>query len=536
MIRCIPLLLLLSSFPLHAQPQENTLRLLSRSAAGSIDPQINYTVQFWQIFVATHDGLVAFRKQAGPTGTEIVPDLAQSLPTIENQGLRYRFRLRPGISFSDGAPLRPADVVASFRRIFRVGSPTAQSFYGTITGAPACLDTPATCILPGVRAENDDIVIDLDRPDPEFLQKLALPHAFILPETAPPHDSGATPMPGTGPYRIASYDPNDALILERNPHFHPWNPEAQPPGHVDAIRYEFGLDAEAQVTAIMLGQADWMFDTPPPDRLAELAAWDGGQRIHLDPAFAIAFVPLNTHLPPFDDLRVRRAFNMAVDRNAVVRLSGGQRMAAPACQAVPPGLPGFEPYCPFPHDLAAARHLIQDSGAAGQPVTLVVDDAPTSRAIGTYLLDVLDDLGFAARLQSLSGNVQFTYIQNTANHVQASLTSWYADYPSAANVLTGNFACATFRPNSDSSTNIPGFCDPALDAHLDAALRADDPAARAAAIAAIDRAITDQAPAIILTTPRYIDVVSTRVAGFVAHPTFHFLFQLARLPKLAQLP
>lgn len=516
------LLLAVLAWPALAQGG-GTLRLLARNAAGSIDPQVNYTVQFWQMFAATHDGLVAFRKVAGPAGTEIVPDLAEALPEID--GLVYRFRLRPGLRFSDGGPVRADDVAASFRRIFQVGSPTAQTFYGAIAGAEACLAQPAACALPGVVAQGDRIVITLTRPDPEFLQKLALPHASIVPAAAPRRDAGTVPLPGTGPYRIASYDPNAALLLERNPHFRPWNPDAQPPGLPDAIRYEFGLEPEAQVTAVLNDQADWMFDTPPPDRLAEIGARAPG-RLHLNPAHALWYVPLNTRLPPFDDVRVRRAFNMAVDRRAPVRLFGGTRMATPLCQAVPPGLPGHEPYCPYAPDLVEARRLVAASGTAGQAVTLVTDDSPAARAIGATLLDVLGDIGFRPRLQSLSSNIQFTFIQNTNNRVQASLTSWYADFPSAANILAGNFGCAAFRPGSDSSTNIAGFCDPALDARLDAALRAQD----WAAVAAVDRAMTDQAPAVVLFSPRTVDLVSARVGGFLYHETFRFLFQRARLP------
>ena len=521
MIRPILLLLVLVLLALSVPAQaEGTLRLLARSAAGSIDPQINYTAQFWQIFAATHDGLVAFRKVAGPRGTEIVPDLAEAVPQPEG-GLTYRFHLRPGIRFSDGRPVRAEDVVASFRRTFRIGSPTAGSFFGTLLGADDCLAHPAACTLPGVREEGGAIVIELTKPDPEFLQKLALPHASILPADAPDADSGTVPLPGTGPYRIARYDPNDALVLERNPFFQPWNADAQPPAIPDAVRYEFGLDAEAQVTAVLNGQADWMFDMPPPDRLAELGAHAG--QVHINPASALLFVPLNTHIPPFDDVRVRRAFNMAVDRRAAVRLFGGSALAAPLCQAVPPGLPGHETYCPFQHDLQAARALVTEAGVVGQAVTLVIDDAPTSRAIGTYLLDVLRDLGFRARLQALSGDVQFTYIQNTGNRVQASLTSWYADYPSAANILAGNFGCAAFHPGSDSSTNIPGLCDPALDAGLVRAVAAGD----MAGVAAVDRAMTDAAPAVVLLAPRYIDLISTNVHAFTYHETFRWLFSQA---------
>lgn len=519
-MRRLCLALVLASVLVSPGRTEGTLRLLARSSAGSIDPQINYTSQFWQVFASTHDGLVAFRKVQGPRGAEIVPDLADAVPEPED-GRIYRFHLRAGVRFSDGRPVRAADVVASFRRLFRIGSPTAGTFFGLLEGADECLAHPATCDLPGVRAEGDVITLALTRPDPEFLQKLALPHATILPEDAPGSDAGTVPLPGTGPYRIARYDPNEALVLERNPFFQVWNPDAQPPAVPDAVRYEFGLDAEAQVTAVLNGQADWMFDAPPPDRLAELGAHRA--LVHLNPAFALLFVPLNTRIPPFDDVRVRRAFNLAVDRTAVVRLFGGGALAVPLCQVVPPGLPGHEPYCPYAHDLAAARALVAEAGAVGRPVTLVVDDAASSRAVGTYLLDVLRDMGLRPRLQSLSGDVQFTYIQNTGNRVQASITSWYADFPSAANILAGNFGCAAFHPGSDSSTNIPGFCDPALDAELARALAAGD----MAGVAAVDRAVTDAAPAVVLLAPRYIDLVSGRVQGFAYHETFRWLFAQA---------
>jgi len=238
-LRPLALTLLLIAAPAAGQQQPaqhrgGTMRLLAIAAAGSIDPQINYTQQFWQVFAPVYDGLVAFRKVPGPEGAQIVPDLADAVPTPQD-GRIYRFHLRPGLRFSNGAPVRGTDVVASFRRIFRVGSPTQETFYGGIEGASACIASPARCDLPGVRADGDAITITLVQPDPEFLQKLALPHASILPADAPPYDVGTLPLPGTGPWRIAHYDPNDALVLERNPHFKEWNPEAQPDAYADAV-------------------------------------------------------------------------------------------------------------------------------------------------------------------------------------------------------------------------------------------------------------------------------------------------------------
>ncbi len=500
------------------------MRLLSRAAAGTIDPQVNYTAQYWQVFALAYDGLVAFRKVAGPRGNDIVPDLADAVPEPDDNGLTWRFRLRSGVRFSDGSAVRPADVVASFRRLFRVGSPTAESFYGAIQGAGACLRAPADCQLDGVSADGNVVTIRLSRPDPEFLVKLALPHASILPESAPAQDTGTLPLPGTGPYAIASYDPNDRMRLVRNPHFQQWSQDAQPDGYVDRIDYEFGLGNEAAITAILNNQADWTFDAPPADRLGELGARHAAL-VHLNPAYASWFLPLNTRLPPFDDVRVRQALSLAVDRRAAVKLFGGPRLAEPLCQVLPPGLFGHDPYCPYPLDLPRARRLVAESGAAGQAVTLITDDSPTARAIGTYLLDVLRDLGFVPRLRTLSANVQFTYIQNTRNRVQISLTTWYADYPSASNFLGGIFGCAAFRPGSDASPNISGYCDPTIDAGLQEALdqRTRDPDGAAMRLAALDRAVTDAAPAVMLFNPRYIDVVSARIGGYQYHDQFRWL-------------
>ena len=502
-----------------------TLRLLSRASAGTIDPQRNYTAQYWQVFAAVYDGLVAFRKAPGRAGGEIVPDLADAVPTAEDDGLTYRFRLRPGVRFSDGGPVRPSDAAASFRRIFRVLSPTAEGFYGAIAGADACLRAPETCALEGVQADDaaGTVVIHLTRPDPEFLLKLALPHASVLPEHAPPRDAGTTPLPGTGPYAIASYDPGARMRLVRNPHFREWSADAQPDGFPDEVHYDFGFEDVAEVTMVQRGQADWMFDTPPADRLGELGARHAGQ-VHLNPANAIWYVPMNVNLPPFDDVRVRRAVNLAIDRRAAVKLFGGGALAAPLCQVLPPGLPGHEPHCPYERDLERARALVADAGATGRSVTLITDDSAVQRALGTLLQDALRDIGLDARTRALSASVQFTYIQNSANRVGISLTSWYADYPSP-NVLLGLlFGCATFRPESDSSPNISGFCDPALDARMRAALHAPDPAEAARLWAAVDRAVTDAAPAAVLFTPRYIDFVSARVGRFLYHDQFHWLF------------
>ncbi len=206
-------------------------------------------------------------------GFEIVPDLAEALPTVGDDGKSYTFKLRKGIKFSDGNEVTLNDVVASLQRIFKVSSPTSGGFYSVIVGADKCLAEPATCTLEGgvvVDEAAGTVTINLNQPDPELFQKLALPHAVILPADTPATDVGTQPIPGTGAYTIAAYDPNKQLKMVRNPHFKEWSVEAQPDGYPDEIDYDFGLTDEAAVTAIQNGEADWMFDPPPADRLVEI--------------------------------------------------------------------------------------------------------------------------------------------------------------------------------------------------------------------------------------------------------------------------
>src|SRR4051794_1647021 len=130
--------------PAHAG---GTLHLVANAAGGSLDPQINYTLQYWQLYQASYDGLLAFTKTAGVASFTVVPDLATAMPTVSDGGKTYTFQLRSGIKFANGLPVTTKDVVASFERIFKVASPTAGTFYVGIVGATACLAKPATCDL-----------------------------------------------------------------------------------------------------------------------------------------------------------------------------------------------------------------------------------------------------------------------------------------------------------------------------------------------------------------------------------------------------
>ena len=513
-----------------------TMRLVAHAAGGTIDPHINYTLQYWSVYQSVYDGLLAFKKAAGADGFTKVPDLAEAIPEPTNDGKTYVFKLRSGIKFSNGQDLTVKDVVASLQRIFKVSSPTAGGFYSVIVGADKCLAEPATCTLEGGVVGDEaagTITINLTRPDAEFFDKLALPHAVILPADSPTTDVGSAPLPGTGAYFISAYDPNKGMTLERNPNFKVWSEDAQPDGYPDVVQYDFGLTDEAEVNAVQNGEADWMFDQPPTDRLGEIGTKYKDQ-VYINTLTAMWYAPMNVNIAPFNNEKARQAVNFAIDRNALVNLFGGPVLASPICQVLPPGFPGHVPYCPYTKDpgakwsapdLEKAKALVEESGTKGQKVTIISDDTAVSKAIGTYMQSVLTDIGYAAEIKPISPNIQFTYIQNTNNKVQISISQWYQDYPAASDFLNILFGCASFNPGSDSSVNISGFCDKDIQAKMDGALAqgVTDPEGANKVWAEIDKAVTDKAPLAALFTPKHIDFVSKRLGNFQFNSQFYWM-------------
>jgi len=511
---------------LMAKHRGGTLNLLASGFDASIDPQIAYDELIWQFHAAVYDGLLTFQKADAEGSNVIVPDLAEAMPEIQDGGATYVFKLRRGVKFSDGQAVTPADVVASFERIFKVSSPTSGYFYSQIIGADVCLKKPVTCSLKdGVIADPDayTITIKLVKPDAEFLSKVAMPHASILPASIPPVDQGATPVVGTGAYMITEYDPALGIKLVRNPKFKEWSVAAQPDGYVDEIKYTFGLDANAELNAVMNNQADWMFERPPTERLGEISTVYS-DRAYIHNVMSFWHVDLNTKIAPFDNKKARQAIAFAIDRSALIDQYGGSNLASPTCQILPAGVPGHEDYCPYTlnpgttwtaPDLETAKRLIEESGTKGAKVTVFGDDRPNVKANATYLQSLLKDLGYDAELKILSESLYWHYINNTDNNVQIAVIRWMADYPEPANFINMLYGCASHIPSSSSNVNISGFCDPWVEGKMKEAntLALTDKAASNKIWTEIDRYITDEAPGIGMYQPKNVDVFSSRVGG-----------------------
>jgi ABC-type transport system substrate-binding protein/DNA-binding SARP family transcriptional activator len=493
---------------------------------GCVDPA-GYDGRNYPLLSLAYDGLTAYRRVGGAAGSALVGNLATKVPQPVDGGRTYVFQLRPGLRFSNGAPVRPEDFRASLERLFRVAPPTVPG-PRAIVGAAAC--NPRACDLSKGVVTDDrarTITIHLAGPDPLFPDKLAVPLAYLLPAGSPPKLAVAHPLPGTGPYRVVSFDPAHGALLERNPYFRSWSDDARPGGFPDRIRVTIGGDAKAQVAAVAAGRAD-VFPVAGTNGSDLPAAAVRGlgladvSRLHTTTAAGTTFLFLNTREPPFDDVRVRRALNFAVDRRRAVDLAGGPTAAGLSCQIIPPGLPGYVPSCPYTlspspgggwtgPDLARARTLIAASGTRGQEVDVWSFGPYASTA--AYASRLLQSLGYRSRPRVI-GDVgkYFSYVADSQNHVQIGFTGWSVDELSPADFFGPNFSCAALVPHSPNNTNYSQYCDPSFDAALGRAANAHGAAANAL-WAALDRRLARDAPAVPLYNPRSLLLVSDRVGN-----------------------
>jgi YVTN family beta-propeller protein len=522
-----------------ASRRGGTLRVASAQPSfDAVDPAIQNFLSPAQLLGMTNDGLVTLKHVGGSTGTQLLPDLSLTLPSATDAGRTYRFQLRSGIRYSTGAVVDPLDFRRAIERDFKLGSPGAPLYRGIVGGA-RCAQRPSRCDLSEgilVNEAANTVTFRLVAPDPDFLHKLTLPYAAAVPAGVSAREVSQRPIPATGPYMIDSYVPGQHLRLVRNPYFREWSNAAQPDGYVDRIVFRLGVDPNRAVTAIERGQADYgIYDVPfapPGNRLHELVTRYPAQ-VHVNPLPEVHYFIMNTRVPPFDDIRVRRALNYAIDRNVLVELNGGPDAARPTCQALPPGIPGYERYCPYTvnpsatgaysgPDLAKARRLIRASGTRGMRANVLTDPHLRDTA---HVVSVLKRLGYRASARPVAGERYNLLASNSRNRTQISVGGTLTDYPAPSNIIQTWLGCDSFRPASGSNANRAGFCDPTVDTGIERALALEtsDPKAANRLWAQIDRKIVDQAPWLPTVNLNTVDFVSERVGNYQFHPQWGML-------------
>lgn len=473
-------------------PHPRVLRALFGSFPDYLDPQLSYTAEGWTAMYDVYVPLLTYRHAGGRAGTEIVPGLARALPRISDDGRTYTLFLRPGLRYSDGMRVRASDFEYAVKRMFKLDS-GGLTFYTVIVGARRFMRTGRGGIS-GIVADNETgkVVIHLVRPTGAFSHLLALMFAAPVPPSTPMRDQSFNPPPATGPYAITRSDLG-GWSYQRNPAWEGGGRELLPQlpaGEMDRIDVRVVRDPEAEASLVRDGTADWMQNPPTPRRLALLRRRVGSQ-VRVEPTPSTYYFWMNTDRPPFDDLRIRRAANFAVDQRALERIYAGQ--IAPTHQILPPAMPGFSQFDLYPYDLPKARQLVRASRPADRQVTVWTDDESPNEEAGAYFARQLRKIGFRVHLQVLPADFYLTVIgsHRTAN-LDAGWSDWFADYAHPDDffrpMLLGSSILRSFNGN------FARIDAPTLDARVEALSRRRLGPATERAYAALDRAYMKLAP------------------------------------------
>jgi YVTN family beta-propeller protein len=519
-----------------ASHQGRTLTVVTSLAPSGIDPNAAYDTPTYAFLTNTYDGLLTYARVGGTAGSALVPDLATTIPAPTGDGTTYTFTLRRGIQYSDGSTVEPRDVLRSFERVFRIGA--GPSYYlRPLVGAESC-SKKACDLSNGIKIDDakGTVTFHLSAPNAEFIDALALPGLAVVPSSAPRHDIGTHPLPGTGPYMIGTYTrqvqktTEGTLVtgeveLVKNRSFRQWSPAAQPTGYADGIVFRYGVALEEATSAVERGQADLLLDEPPTDRLHQIETRFSAQS-HPFTGLEVEFMFLNTSVSPFKNRDARRALSYAVDRAKMASLlviPGEGRGGPVTCQALPPNIPGYAPYCPYTQDRSAdgapdmlkAQSLVDRSGTAGTHVTVL--SGPAFAADAWYVARVLRELRYHATVKVFPDPDTYYGFVYSHGGVQIGATAWFWDIPAPSNI-SQVVTCG-------SPYNLSRFCDPTLDGEIrDAKLhQATDPPAATALWAKIDRRIVNEAPWVPFTNLVGTGLVSARVGNYQHNPVLGVL-------------
>ncbi|MEV4580360.1 ABC transporter substrate-binding protein [Nonomuraea jabiensis] len=405
---------------------------------------------------------------------------------------RWTLRLRPDATFTDGRPVRAADVLYSLRRIER----KAAENYGRL----ALFDTKTST------APDDHTVVLMTRSPNAMVPEALESVTFVVPEGS--EDFGQ-PVPGSGPYQLASSDAQTA-VLKRNPRW--WGPR---PG-LDAVEIRAVADPQARAAAVTSGQADVAGSVSPA---AAKAAGAGVRVVRRTPVTEYPFV-MRLDREPFDDPRVREAFKLAADRQALVDtvfLGYGQvanDLPTPYDASYPKDL------TLRPRDVARAKQLLAEAGHAdGLKVTLrTTTSYPGMDSAAALYARQLADIGVTVTVRNEPPDTYFTNVWSKADFY----TGYFGGIPFTD--------VARVALVSTSPTNETAWKRPAWDKAFTEALAVRDDADRNGRLGALQKELWKDGGYVVWGLGEGLDLTSPAVQGLPTGPGFQrFLLDGARL-------
>jgi peptide/nickel transport system substrate-binding protein len=510
-----------------------TLTIVNSGDVDYIDTGAGYYQITYVLDYPTQRGLLGWP----PAETkEPQPDLADGPPQISKDFKTITFKIKPNVKYSPpvNRPVKAADFKYAIERGMLAGVATGyhEVYLGHIVGyqdalAQAKANDTVAPNLSGITTPDDQtLVIKLDKPTAALVvQALSLPIGAPVPEEYAKQFDAESPstygehIVGTGPYmitrddqgNITGYNPGKSISLVRNPN---WDPSTDfRPAYLDKIEFKEGFtDANSAIRKILTGDSQVNGDILPEPEGLKLAATQYPDQMGLVPGSGDRYISLNTQLPPFDDINVRKAVLAGFDRNAVRLARGGPLAGGMPTHFLWPLVPGFEEaggdagpgfdFLANPNgDPKLAAKYFRKAGFKsgkyeGNEILQIGENAGVDKRVSEVARDEFAKLGFKVNLREVSSDTMYTKFCNVpkTNYNVCTTVGWIADFKDPQAVLDVPFNGEAIVPTNNS--NWPLLDDPAINKAMDSAQFISDPQQRADAWAKIDKTITAQAPAV----------------------------------------
>lgn len=422
----------------------------------TLDPAIGYDWQNWSMIKSLFDGLMDYV----PGTTDLRPGLAESY-TVSEDGTVFTFTLRKGVVFHNGREMTAEDVKYS---LDRVTLPATQSpgagFFASIVGFDKISNGEAET-LSGVEIIDPlTVQITLSRPDATFLHVMGLNFASVVPQEVVEEmgdDFGKNPV-GTGAFKLTDWTIGQRVVFEKNADY--WR-EGVP--YLDGVTFEVGQEPIVALLRLQQGEVDVPGDGIPPAKFVEVMndptqaaqVVEGGQ-LHT------GYITLNVGMAPFDQLAVREAVNMAINKDRITQIINGR--AVPATQPLPPSMPGYtEGFDGFAYDVEGAIAKLSEAGLEdGFTTQLYVMNTDPNPRIAQAIQQDLAAIGVTLEIRSLAqANVIEAGGAGEAPMIWSGGMAWIADFPDPSNFYGPILGCAGA---GEGGWNWSKYCNEEIDA------------------------------------------------------------------------
>lgn len=486
----------------------NYLYLRLSSNPTTLDPALITDVQGGGIAAKIFNGLVRFNENL-----DIVPDIALSWKLSENQRT-YTFRLRRDVSFSNGKKVTAHDVKYSFERVLNPAVKAPLTWVlDRLEGATDFISGKADTVS-GIQIVNDHtIILKLTKPFGPFLSLLAMDTAYIVPREEAirlGQDFGMHPI-GSGPYVLAEWKHGQYLRLKAREDYFEGKPK------LNGIYYRVIPENLTAVMEFETGRLDvLLIPSSEYRRYTTDPAWR--DLVHGRIGLNTYYLGFNCARPPLNDLRVRQAVNLAIDRKKILNTILEKRGVL-ANGPIPPGLWKSKAWSRtlqgYEYDPQRATSLIHEAGAAGKTIKVYISvEEPEALDVIEVISNYLEKVGLKTNIIQLDWSALKQAINQ--GEPDAFWLSWWADYPDPEDFLFPLFHSASIGSGGNRTRCI----DPELDQLIETAQGTIDEKQRYRLYRLAEDRVVRNAPWVFMWHKADYFVVQPWVKNFRIYPIY----------------